>query len=160
MPSLLHQHGSEKLLFHRCWGISEERGFGRRQPEQSCFSALALLQHSLYNLLHHLYLQSLRIRSQRPDRAKYGAWQQYSFFKKGTITSLGWKRKLIFEICYLSIIQPPVSLGNITLANEKSTLMIGVNMFITCLMLGRFYLFVRLASSISKYQNDRVVKIW
>ena len=53
-----------------------------------------------------------------------------------------------------------MSLGNITLANEKNKLMIGVNMFITCLMLGRFYLFVRMASSLSKYQNDRVVKIW
>lgn len=56
--------------------------------------------------------------------------------------------------------QPPVSLGNIRMENEKSSLVIGVNMLITCLMLGRFYLFVRLASSISKYQNDRVVKIW
>lgn len=73
---------------------------------------------------------------------------------------MGWKKSLIIECVYLSIVQPPVSLGNITLLNEDSSLVIGVNMFITCFMLGRFYLFVRLAASISRYQSDRVIKIW
>lgn len=73
---------------------------------------------------------------------------------------MGWRRKLIIECCYLLIMPPPLSIGNMVMKNEKTDIVIGINSFITCLMLGRMYLFIRLASSISKFQNDQVVQIW